>query len=204
MLQVFLLLGNLHSDYVDISICNFIFCKICTGGNRELLLSGTPGWNYIICGEIGDTVKMTFQDNVNRTFAFCEVAPFGITGSKKRSPRLKFSVYLTGKFLVAPTGKIVLTNVEARIDGIDESESVILVDDDDDIDPGQCFKWNKQGENIHLFVQKDKYVSHVQILSSQEAETGKTFKNVLSSNLAIFKVLKFSVFTFCRFSRQLF
>ncbi len=72
---------NLNSDAVNVFICDFIFCRICTGGNRELLLSGKPAWNFVICGEIGKSVKLVFNATLGTRFAFCEVAPFGIEGS---------------------------------------------------------------------------------------------------------------------------
>ena len=72
--------GNLISDSVAVSVCNFIFCQTCSGGSRRLRLDGRPGWNYIVCGQIGDVVKMTFTQVANRSFGFCEVVPFGISG----------------------------------------------------------------------------------------------------------------------------
>ena len=70
--------------YVTVYICDADFiCRNCTGGAEQITLLGDPGWNYVMCEEIGSAVKIVVDlPNLLDGFsvAICEVNMFGIDG----------------------------------------------------------------------------------------------------------------------------
>ncbi len=81
---------------------------------------------------------------------------------------------------VAPNGRIVFLNTVAQIHGVPYDQYSLLVDKNGAIDPKQCFQWDKRfSDNIEVLLQEEKYISHVQLLPSQDPHAGEF---VLSSD----------------------
>ena len=82
--------------------------------------------------------------------------------------------------LVAPDGWIVLLNTVAEVANQDSEETAKLVDGVDDTDPEQCFtSQSEQPTAITVSTRTAKFVSHVQILPSQDPNSGKYSCNKL-------------------------
>ncbi len=72
---------------------------------------------------------------------------------------------------MAPTGKAVIFNLAVEIEGSSTSKSAAMVDRNDITEPEHCFEWEQKGANdVTVFVPKEQFVSHVQILPSQDLE----------------------------------
>ena len=70
--------GNLISSTVPVHVCDDSNgCFPCEGGDEKLKLTGVPGWNYVMCEQIGDSLKiMTAADDLSSDEAklgVCEV-----------------------------------------------------------------------------------------------------------------------------------
>ena len=78
---------------------------------------------------------------------------------------------------VAPTGKIVLAAQHASVEGKASNETHVLIDENDDTKPAQCFHMElSEGTPsvIEVRTQIDKFVSHVQLLPSNEEISGES------------------------------
>ncbi|XP_075255234.1 uncharacterized protein LOC142347954 [Convolutriloba macropyga] len=153
--------GSLNSDVVSVSICDFVsgFCRVCSGGRESISLYGIGGWNYVLCEEIGDQIRVevTLSKLTNGTLiGFCEVAAFGI--------------------VVAPVGKIVLSTSNSGYSGPNQlwqEQMDLILDKLDGFDPeDECFLLHEQGvqgrSEMKLFLETPKFISHVQLLAPND------------------------------------
>ena len=62
----------------------------------------------------------------------------------------------------------------ALYEGVESMESGLLIDKIEDAEPEQCLQVPLGGEEVQIFPQADKFLSHVQIMPSYELTAGKS------------------------------
>ena len=72
-------LGSLVGPNVTVFVCDWYMCRNCTGGVEQIQLRGSPGWNYVLCEEIGTSLKIEIAPSLFLV-GICEVEAFGVNG----------------------------------------------------------------------------------------------------------------------------
>ena len=76
---------SLHANFTSINICNRHFCSKCDGRQEAINLRGTPGWNFVMCEQVGYyvTISTSVSDLTSdeAKLRICEVVIFGQNGN---------------------------------------------------------------------------------------------------------------------------
>ena len=77
-----LILVNLNSDELVVSVCDWFWCQECQQKFPLLTLKGTPGWNFLHCGFVGFIVQLKPRNGTlsARVLKLCEVEIYGADG----------------------------------------------------------------------------------------------------------------------------
>ena len=75
--------------FVTVYACDGFLCRWCSGGKENITLTGKPGWNYVLCEEIAESVQVEVagsnQIGYKFSVTFCEFALFGLDGELSKN-----------------------------------------------------------------------------------------------------------------------
>ncbi|XP_075254772.1 uncharacterized protein LOC142346149 [Convolutriloba macropyga] len=155
------LTGNLISSTVPVHVCDDSNgCFPCEGGDEKLKLTGVPGWNYVMCEQIGDSLKiMTAADDLSSDEAKLGVCEVEIL-SQPVAPVGSRVLPIRGAFYSGEQSQLLdnqLTSVMDNIDNVQISSCMQLVETD---------HFTKEQIYRNLTVEVDlNFVGYIQVLA---------------------------------------